>query len=213
MIWIKIKSHIDRDIDVVRNDVIHDCFYIAPDNNNLININDNNTVNANNIDDEHLSNLDFGEDFKENDGEDDQSNNLVQSTANTQCLGHANQIEILNKRLRNQQYLIANLRRRKHDLEIALDRTLAEIDPLVLIHYNYSTEQLLDFIEKAIDKLSHQKKRKPYKMAQKVIDRLWNTGILGGNLQVAIKEVGRDYYREHVFSPDKLMRMLDMNGG
>jgi hypothetical protein len=50
-------------------------------------------------------------------------------------------------------------------------------------------------------------------MACKIIDKLWNTSILSGFLQTAMIGKARKHFRAKVFSPVKIMELLDMNGG
>jgi hypothetical protein len=135
------------------------------------------------------------------------------TTRNTQQFIHDLEINRLKEKLNCSQNNVCLLRQRNKDLEASLKKTLSEIDPLKLIHYNYTLEQLLEFILKASDKISRQKNQNPYKMSRDIIDTLSNADMLGGNLFVAIKEAGRDYYRENVFSSHQMMKTLDMNGG
>jgi hypothetical protein len=62
--------------------------------------------------------------------------------------------------------------------------------------------------------LLHEKNRKYETFAWHIIKYLFDTKILDGHFKHAmIAIVRKQHYRKHVFSPEKILQLLDMNSG
>jgi hypothetical protein len=100
------------------------------------------------------------------------------------------------------------------DLNKQLNDRIQNIDVVSLLDHNMATDEFLVLIQRVIEKFASRKNRKYETFACHIIKYLFDTKILDGHFKHAMIDIVRKKrYQKHVFSPEKILQLLDTNGG
>jgi uncharacterized protein len=73
--------------------------------------------------------------------------------------------------------------------------------------------ELVDIFKIYLNEISTKKNRSVTRLSKVVIEELWHDTTFKGSLKQKMIEKVREYYRNNIFSPSKLLKAMDMAGG
>jgi hypothetical protein len=86
-------------------------------------------------------------------------------------------------------------------------------DLLSLLDNNMSLIQCFNLLSRIIHTVSYQRNRNHLLTADRLIDYLWRSDLLGGHIKPAMIATTKKHLLKTVFSPERIMKLPDMNGG
>jgi hypothetical protein len=99
-----------------------------------------------------------------------------------------------------------DLRQRLNDTNKVINNS----DVLSSIQHNMTTIEFLNMMEIITEKVSTWKCCNHEILATQMIETLWDTTILSGFLKESIIDKSRKYFRKTIFSPVRIMKLLDI---
>jgi hypothetical protein len=127
-----------------------------------------------------------------------------------------NAIDVLNNQLSSVKKEHALEKKANSQLRQQVKQLMEDLqgkDFVSKIKHTMTTESFLHLIEQITAKVGGWKNRNHETLANNMITFFWSSSVLSGHLKYAIIKQARTYYRTQLFSPEKILELMDMNGG
>ena len=111
--------------------------------------------------------------------------------------------------LRKEQ--MSNQRLNSRVIELTNQNENVDIASLIPVHISLDDFFLL--LVPQFEKVASRKNRLHTNMSDRLIEFLWNSKFLSGCVRSSINEFTKTYFRKTIFSPARILQLLDMNGG